>query len=582
MKNNKVNLILTISVVCMGIMLCMLDTTIMNITLPAIQKDLGVTLDQLSWPLNIYTITFAVMTIPLGRIAEIYGKNKIYIFGFVVFCIGSLFCSMSNEVYQLIIGRAVQSLGAAVIFPTSMVIGISAVSLEKRNKIIAVLGVTQGLSAALGPSVGGIITEYLSWRWVFLINVPLSILAVGISLFAMKIKNEERVTAKNDYPGAFSSMVFLFCLTLGLTKGNSWGWHDSKIVTTFIICFVAFIAFLFIEKRAASPMIKLNLFKDRQFNAAAITVVLSNLFLIGVTVLLPTYLTRVNGDSELRAALLVTPISAMVFVFSPIAAIMIDKIGRKITIFTGFIAMAVAYYLLYSLDINAGNTQLIIACLILGFGYGVIVGPITVLAASSFTGEYLTASQSVVGVLRQVGTVLAVAIFVSALTTNITNAKSDILSYSKAEVTKLELTAKQKELVLSNTKANLNAENVNKKPSHHEEKVVTPQERDSIIETQTEKAAEQLKDKNGAVDAMAKAAVKDKVTVSVDAKIAETQKQVNSYVSGIQHYSRNKISKSFSNLYGVALFVILLFSLVSLLYKEAEKKTEKKTAKKTA
>ncbi|MFE4710696.1 MFS transporter [Paenibacillus sp. NPDC056722] len=439
------NLFLTISVMCMGIFLCMLDTTIMNITLPVIQDSLGVTLNQLSWALNIYTITFAVMTIPLGRLAEIYGKNKIYILGFIIFCVGSLVCAFSTDVYLLIIGRGIQSIGAAIIFPISMVIGISTVSIEKRSKVIAILGVTQGLSAALGPSIGGLITQFLGWRWVFLINVPLSIIAIGISLFCLNINNEEKIKSKNDYKGAFWCVCFMFSLTLGLTQGNSWGWESMRVIATFSVSIVSFIIFIFTEKRSQYAMINLKLFKDRQFNASAVTVVFSNLFLIGVTVLLPTFLNRIHGESELRAALLVTPISAMIFVFSPIAGLLVDKVGRKAVIFTGFMAMAVAYYMLYHLDVSNGYTQLIIACMVLGFGYGIIVGPITVLAASSFTGELLTASQSVVGVLRQVGIVLAVAIFVSALTSNIANAKVQILDHAQKEILKLDITKEQQE-----------------------------------------------------------------------------------------------------------------------------------------
>ncbi|OBZ11678.1 hypothetical protein A8L34_15135 [Bacillus sp. FJAT-27264] len=575
----EINLFLTISVMCMGIFLCMLDTTIMNITLPAIQDSLGVTLNQLSWALNIYTITFAVMTIPLGRLAEIYGKNKIYILGFIIFCGGSLICSFSNDVYFLIIGRGVQSIGAAIIFPISMVIGISTVSIEKRSKVIAILGVTQGLSAALGPSIGGLVTQFLGWRWVFLINVPLSIIAIVISLFCLNTKNEEKIESQNDYTGAFWCVCFLFSLTLGLTQGNSWGWESIRVIVTFSVTIVSFIIFIFTEKRSKYAMINLKLFEDRQFNASAVTVVFSNLFLIGVTVLLPTFLNRIHGESELRAALLVTPISAMIFVFSPIAGLLVDKVGRKAVIFTGFIGMAVAYYMLYHLDVSNGYTQLIIACLVLGFGYGIIVGPITVLAASSFTGELLTASQSVVGVLRQVGTVLAVAIFVSALTSNIASAKVQILDHAQKEIEKLDITKEQQEIVLENTKRNLESEKINTAASPNEEKkIMSPKERSALIAVEVKKASQQLGTAKPLNDATKKA-IEEQVTAAVDHKIAKVQNEVNAFATGIQQYSQNKISKSFSSLYGIAFFVIILCSLIAFVYKEVEKKDRKEVIK---
>ena len=567
----------TLTVTCMGIFLCMLDTTIMNITLPAIQDSLGITLSQLSWALNIYTITFAVMTIPLGRVAEIYGKNKVYILGFIIFCIGSLICSFSLEAYVLIIGRGVQSIGAAIIFPISMVIGISTVSIEKRSKIIAVLGVTQGLSAALGPSIGGLITQYLGWRWVFLINVPISVIAILVSLLCLNIKNEEKIMNKIDYKGAFWCVCFLFSLSLGLTQGNAWGWESFRVVVAFVISIISIVIFIFTEKKADSAMINLNLFKDRQFNASAVTVVFSNLFLIGVTVLLPTFLNRIHGESELRAAILVTPISAMIFVFSPIAGLLVDKVGRRAVIFTGFIAMAMAYYLLYHLDVTNGYTQLIIACLVLGFGYGIIVGPITVLAASSFTGELLTASQSVVGVLRQVGTVLAVAIFVSALTSNIASAKNHILDHVQEEVLKLDIPQEQKDIVLKNTQKNIESEKINNGNSG-EEKVISLEERTVLIRSEIQKADQRLSSKDIKNSATQKA-IQDQVTKKVDDQIADVQKKVNAYAANIQQYSKDQISKAFSNLYGIAVFVILLCSLISFLYSEVEKKNRKEGMK---
>lgn len=522
------NLFFTLAITCTGIFLCMLDTTIMNITLPAIQDSLGVTLNQLSWALNIYTITFAVMTIPLGRLAEIYGKNKIYILGLMLFCGGSFMCSFSSEVYLLIIARGVQSIGAAIIFPISMVIGISTVSIEKRSKIIAILGVTQGLSAALGPSIGGLITQFLGWRWVFLINVPICIVAIIISFFCLPVRNEEKVKSQIDYKGAFWCVCFLSTLTLGLTQGNSWRWDSIKIIGIFLISCISIVMFIFTEKRAISAMVNLKLFKDRQFNASAVTVVVSNLFLIGVTVLLPTFLNQIHGETQLKAALLVTPISAMIFVFSPISGLLVNKIGRKAVIFTGFIAMAVAYYLLYHLDVSNGYTQLITACLILGFGYGVIVGPITVLAASSFTGELLTASQSVVGVLRQIGTVLAVAIFVSALTSNISSAKVHIVGHAQKEVSRLDITKEQKEIVLDNTKQNIASGRI-KTRSLDEEATVSPQ----------------------------------------------IQDEIQAYSADIEQYAQTQISKAFSSLYGIAFFILLLCSLISFLYSETGNKGRK-------
>lgn len=454
MKADSLKIVL---VMCIGIFMTMLDTTIMNITIPAIVQDMHISLENISWALNIYTILFAVCSIPFGRIAEIYGRNKVYMMGLVVFALGSMMCGISEGSGMLIASRAVQSLGAAILFPTSMVIGVSSVPLSKRSTALALLGMTQGLAAALGPTVGGIITEYFSWRYVFFVNVPISVAALILCLFLLKFRGESRLRVSIDWPGLALSSLAILSVVLVLVKGQSWGWLSPGAVACYIAFPIALSLFLWVESRVKYPMIPLKLFGDRQFNGAAVTVVVSSFFLVGVTVLLPTFLTGVQGKSELSAALLVTPISAMIFVFSPLAALIIRKIGTVLTVCVGFALMGTAYYVLYSGNLEQGHFWLILGCMLLGAGYGTIAGPITVLAASSFEGELLAASQSVAAVLRQIGVVLAVAVYVSTLTHNIDYAKQNIMQFAGQEATAVHLTDRQRAVALEQTKQMLAA-----------------------------------------------------------------------------------------------------------------------------
>lgn len=557
---------LTVVAMCIGIFLCMLDTTIMNITLPAIQKGLSVDLNTLSWALNIYTISFAVFTIPLGRIAEILGRNRVYIIGLFIFLLGSVGCGFSQGVYQLITFRAIQSIGAAIIFPTSMVIGISTTTIEKRQNVIAALGVTQGLAAALGPTIGGIVTQYLGWRWVFIINVPLIADALVICLFSLKLKNEEKTFAKVDVIGAILSMLFLFSLTLGLVKGREWSWLSFPTILLLASSLIFLWLFIRYEKQCKEPMIPINLFKNRQFIGSSLTVVLSNLFLIGVTVLLPTFLTRVQGENELHAAFLVTPISAMIFIFSPIAAILIKKLGSRVVIFSGFFAMTLAYISLAYLDVSKSYTQMIISCLLLGFGYGIIVGPITVLAASDFTGELLTASQSVIGVLRQLGTVLAVAIFVSSLTANISSAKEQALRFSEAEINKLQITNENKKIIQKQTEKQILSEVKDAAPTQH----INIDERKAIIEESYQKTLSNLKGSKPSKETREQ--IKRKVVKQVDARIEKINAAINKIIIKIRNYTQQNISDAFLILYRWSIPFILVSCFISAYFFRARTK----------
>ena len=210
---------LIVLAMAISIFLCVLDTTVMNIALPAIQSGLNVDLSDLSWALNIYTITFAVFTIPLGRVADIFGRHKVFLVGLLLFLIGSALSGAAMNVPFLVTGRGIQSLGAAIIFPAGMTIGITSTSLQKRTGVVATLGIMQGLAAAMGPTIGGIITQYLGWRWVFMINLPLGILVGLLCLRYLNFKDEQRIAAQIDYAGMVLSMIMLFTLTLALING---------------------------------------------------------------------------------------------------------------------------------------------------------------------------------------------------------------------------------------------------------------------------------------------------------------------------------------------------------------------------
>lgn len=553
MNKSKLNVVAS----CIGIFLCMLDTTIMNIALPAIQTGLNVNLNDLSWALNIYTILFATLTIPLSKLSEKLGMHKFYVGGMIIFLLGSLISAFSSNITILIFGRAFQSLGAAVVFPLSMTIGISTVEISDRTKVIAALGVTQGLAAALGPLIGGVLTQFLSWRWIFLINIPLMIVSILICLYSLNF-TELSKNIPIDLIGCFLSMICLFSLTIVLVQGRKWGWTKSLTLLLVILAVISFVIFIIYEKNIDNPMIPMSLFSDRQFNGAALTILLSNLFLVAVTVILPTYFTKIQGKTELYASLLITPITVMIFICSPIAAILIAKWGARLVIFVGFLAMFIAYVMLCKINMD-NQLQVIAACAILGFGYGVITGPITVLAASDFTGEKLTASQSVAGVLRQVGVVLAIAIFVTGLYSNMKVAKYNSIEYAVAKIQKLDLSQKQKKVMIITTKNGIESGNPRKKYSKNH---ISSNIRKKIINAEYNRVTGYKKEINFTMRKI----IKTQITQKVNRQLNVTNKKINHCIQGIQKYSKREFSKAFIKLYANSLPFLLTALLVSLVF----------------
>lgn len=542
---------------CIGIFLCMLDTTIMNIALPAIQSSLNVPLNQLSWPLNIYTILFASLTIPLGKLAEKVGINKFYCIGLSLFIVGSFVSGLSSSLNILVLGRGIQSIGAATVFPLSMTIGINTTSVKSRSKVIAALGVTQGLAAALGPVIGGVVTQYFGWKWIFFINVPMMILALLLCTTSFNFQ-EKRLESKIDVLGALISIISFSTLTLSLVQGREWGWRSTIILSLFGISFISFILFVLCEKKSKHPMIPLDLFKNKEFNGAALSIVLSNLFLVAVTVVLPTYFTKLQNKTELEAALLVTPISAMIFVFSPIAGILIDKMSPRKIIGGGFTLMTIAFIMFSTIDMN-NYKIVVIACMLLGAGYGIIAGPNTVLAASNFTGKLLNASQSVAGVLREVGIVLAVAIYVTGLYNNVATAKTNSINHVYTEVNRLDIPNNKKKIVANKSIASIESEHTNSKTA-------TKHFTDSEIHNLVEQNYEQVIKQKGNLPTPVKQHIYNTVNTKVNHKIQHINNEINETIVNIKQYAHKQFNKAFVKLYKYSVPFVALSILSYLLF----------------
>jgi EmrB/QacA subfamily drug resistance transporter len=553
---------------CLGTFVCMIDSTIMNITLPAIQDSLHTSLEKSTWMLNIYTMTIAVLAIPMARFAEMYGRNKFYLVGLFVFGLGSALCGLAESSNFLIGARFIQSFGASILIPCSMIIGIAAMPLEKRMIPQTLLGATQGLSTALGPTVGGIITQNLSWNWVFYVNVPICILAIIGIFMILPLKNENRIRAKIDWIGLLFSTAAIFPLNLVLIKGNAWGWGSTQAIVCYFVTMISIVLFILVEKKSAAPMVNLKLFKDRLFTGSVLIVTTGFIFLVGVTVLLPQFLTNFQHKTELQAAMLVTPISAAIFVFSNISGLVTRKIGYTLPVILGFGIMGIAYYLLHSLTIHSTSKEVILLGSLLGIGFSFVISSATIASSSSFEGELLTASQSVFSMLRQVGVVLAVAIFVAGLTNNIHQKKQDVIYYGKQKLETLDVPETAKAKILSETKKAINSES---KAPKADTELVTKDERQQIIDQNVQETLAKIPEKQRAA---ARTSIYQKVEKQVDEDISKKEKSVKIYSTNVSNYAKTKIASSFGDLYKASIPFVLLCSLMGLIFRKTKSRGE--------
>src|ERR671928_1647551 len=244
----------TLGAMCFALFMVMLDNTVVNVALPSIQRDLGASISGLEWTVNAYTLSFAVLLVTGGRLGDLFGRRRMFLFGVVTFAASSGFIGFSQSEAWLVGGRAVQGLGAAFMMPGTLSIISNAFPPEERGKAIGTWAGVSAMALAIGPVVGGFLVENVSWQSIFFLNVPVAIVAVFVTVAATRESRDESSTHQVDVPGVLTISVGLGTLVLALVEGNSWGWGSPSILALFAASAVGLVAFAFAEVRAAEPM----------------------------------------------------------------------------------------------------------------------------------------------------------------------------------------------------------------------------------------------------------------------------------------------------------------------------------------
>ncbi|MDF2505338.1 MFS transporter, partial [Clostridium sp.] len=268
MKKNKV--ILGFAALIIGCFLSVLDSTIVNIALPDIANYFNESINNISWIATGYLLSFSVFLIIGSKIADQFGRKKVFIIGLIIFGAASGLCGVSNSILFLIIMRFIQGIGAAILTPVIIPLGIDIFGKEKRGFIIGISGAITALAAAAGPPLGGVMLEYLNWKTIFYVNVPLSIIAIFLGVIFLDESFDNTVSKKIDIAGTVLLTVSLFCLTFALLKGGDYGWNSSSIIILFIIFVISMTIFLIVESKISEPMLPLNLFRESTFTTSCI------------------------------------------------------------------------------------------------------------------------------------------------------------------------------------------------------------------------------------------------------------------------------------------------------------------------
>jgi EmrB/QacA subfamily drug resistance transporter len=411
--------------IILGFFMALLDTTVVNITLPKMTQYFNTTMAHISWVVNAYNLAFAAIILTASRLADQFGRKKLFIVGVFLFTISSLLSGISNSLEVLILLRALQGLSAAFVVPVAMPLSAEIFPPEKRGTIMALWGAFAGLAAASGPTLGGILTQFFNWRYIFFINVPIGCICILLTMKFIKESYDPTASKSIDFGGIITISIAMFCLTFALMKANEKGWTSNFIMSLFAASAIALILFVIIELKVKEPMLPLSLFKFVQFTNGSISLFLLGLGMMSGSYFLSFFLTQVKGLNQLSAGLIISTMSLSSMFFSILAAILTKKLGGRFLSALGILLLCVSCYLNSYLTQNSSNIDVILRLIVAGAGTGFSMATLMSSTIANVPVDKIGIASGINNMTRTLGTVLGVALFLTIFTSNLTTQISD-------------------------------------------------------------------------------------------------------------------------------------------------------------
>ena len=399
----------TLAAVSFGLFMIMLDNTVVNVALPAIQEDLGTGISELQWIVTGYALTFAALMLIGGKLADAYGRRLIFVVGILIFTGASLWCGLADSGNMLIAARVVQGAGAALMNPATLSIIAATFPPKERGMAIGIWAGTAALALAIGPLVGGLLTEHLSWHWIFFVNVPVGVIAIAASFLLIKESKDD--THENlDLPGLGTSALGLFALTYGLIEANTYGWGSGRIVGSFVVAVVALATFVQIERRRRAPMLDLTLFRSGTYAGANVAMLLVALAMFGIFFFVSLYMQNILGYSAVQAGAAFLPMTVLIILVAPFAGKASDKYGSRWLMTIGMVLLGLQLLYLSQMGSDASFWNLLPGFFVGGVGMAMTMTPTAAAATRAVPVEKSGVGSAVLNAMRQVGGSLGIAL----------------------------------------------------------------------------------------------------------------------------------------------------------------------------
>ncbi len=407
----------TFAISSIALFMAALDNLVVTTALPVIRASFNANLAELEWIVNAYTLTFAVLLLTGAALGDRFGRKRLFIIGLAIFTAGSAVAALSSNVSVLIIARAIQGLGGAILTPLSLTILSAAVPRERRAVALGAWGGIAGLAIAIGPLVGGAISEGLEWQWIFWLNVPIGLVAIPLAW--ARLTETRGPSTRLDLPGLGLASVGLLAVVWGLVRANEQGWTSAEILGSFAAGIVLLVSFVIWEARSAEPMLPLRLFRSRSFAAANVVSMLMTFGMFGSIFLLAQFFQVVQGYSPLQAGLRTLPWTIMPVFVAPIAGLLSARTGTRPLLFVGMSLQAIALFWMSAVITPTVDYATIVPSFILaGVGMGLFFAPIANVVLSAVRPEEEGKASGANNAIRELGGVFGVAVLASIFAAN--------------------------------------------------------------------------------------------------------------------------------------------------------------------
>jgi EmrB/QacA subfamily drug resistance transporter len=414
----------TLAAMCFALFMLMLDNTVVNVALPSIQRDLHASLASLEWTVNAYTLTLAVLLVTGGRLGDIFGRRRMFLFGVIVFGLASLAIGFAPNDATLVAFRAVQGVGAAFMMPATLSIITQAFPAEQRGTAIGTWAGVSALALAIGPVVGGFLTQDVSWRAIFFINPPIAVGAVAVTMFATRESRDETVDRTVDYRGIGAVTIGLTALVLALVEGNSWHWGSPRVISLFVVAAVALGAFVMIERRVVAPIVNLTFFRSRTFLGANLVAFLISFAMFAQFFFLTLYMQNILHYSPIGTGIRFLPSTVVIIIMGPLAGRLTDRVGSRPLMTLGLVIVAIALGIQSRLTVHSGYGLLLPGFVLMGLGMGLVMSPMSTAAMNAVDRTKAGAASGLLSMIRMVGSTFGVAVM-GALVATIGRSKID-------------------------------------------------------------------------------------------------------------------------------------------------------------